>query len=111
MNKGPKEGPLSIDLWASTHLKSYSLLEERHDLIDHAGESIDGLLAGFDHVSILGGMPVEECKSAGIVLIDQDCTVTAATGSRGRTNNIRRYIPNRSILALEHIRRGKQTRQ
>src|SRR6185369_5692219 len=97
INKGPNEGPLPIDLWANTHLKSYSLLKERHDLIDHAGESIDGILVDFDHVTILGGMCVEECKPAGIVLVDQDCTVAATAGSRGGTNNIGRHILNRSI--------------
>ena len=52
------------------------LLEECHDLIEDTVECVERRLADFDHVTILGGMLVEEGQSVGIILFNQFCTVT-----------------------------------
>ena len=88
-----------------------TLLEEPHDLVKYTVEGINGLVTCFNHVTILGGMLVEERKPLGIILVNQYCTVTAATSPRGGTRDIGWHVADSSILALEHVGSGKQTGQ
>ena len=88
-----------------------NLLKEPHDLVPHTVESVDGLLAGLDHVTILGNMAIEERQSFGGVFIYQRCAVAGTAGHRSRSGDIGWHAANVPRLASEFSRGGKDARQ